>query len=142
LGVKAACEAVGFPRSSLYRQQQAAKAPPPTEPRVRPAPARALSEREKTVVLELLNDERFQDQAPREVYATLLDEQRYLCHWRTMYRILDENAEVRERRDQLRHPVYAKPELLATEPCRVWSWDGRPFGRLVDISSDMTHHQG
>jgi putative transposase len=74
-------------------------------------------------VLALLNDERFQDQAPREVYAMLLDEAQYLCHWRTMYRVLAQHDEVRERRNQLRHPVYTKPELLATEPCRVWSWD-------------------
>ena len=65
----------------------------------------------------------FEDQAPREVYATLLDEEQYLCHWRTMYRVLAENDEVRERRNQLRHPAYAKPELLATGPCQVWSWD-------------------
>ena len=72
---------------------------------------------------ETLNSERFQDQAPREVYATLLDEGEYLCHWRTMYRILDEFAEVRERRNQLTHPNYQKPELLATGPNQVWSWD-------------------
>jgi putative transposase len=78
---------------------------------------------EKTRVREVLNSERFQDQAPREVYATLLDEARYLCSWRTMYRILAENQEIRERRDQLQHPIYAKPELLATRPNQVWSWD-------------------
>jgi putative transposase len=82
-----------------------------------------LSETEQAAVLDLLNGERFQDQAPREVYATLLDGQRYLCHWRTMYRLLAAHDEVRERRNQLRHPAYAKPELLATEPCQVWSWD-------------------
>jgi putative transposase len=71
----------------------------------------------------VLNSERFQDQSPREVYATLLDEERYLCSWRTMYRIMAENHEVRERRDQLQHPGYAKPELLATRPNQVWSWD-------------------
>jgi len=70
-----------------------------------------------------LNSPRFQDQPPREVYATLLDEGQYLCSWRTMYRILDENQEVRERRNQLRHPNYAKPELLATQPNQLWSWD-------------------
>ncbi len=75
------------------------------------------------MVREVLNSERFQDQTPREVYATLLDEARYLCSWRTMYRILAENQEIRERRDQLQHPVYAKPELLATRPNQVWSWD-------------------
>jgi hypothetical protein len=62
---------------------------------------------------------------PRDevVYARLLDENRYLCSERTMYRILAANAEVRERRDQLRHPAYKKPELLATAPNQVWSWD-------------------
>jgi putative transposase len=71
----------------------------------------------------VLNSERFQDQTPREVYATLLDEGVYHCHWRTMYRILDEQQEVRERRNQLRHPAYARPELLATAPNQLWSWD-------------------
>src|SRR5262249_37441295 len=84
---------------------------------------RALSEEEQSAVRETLNSPRFRDQAPREVYATLLDEERYLCSWRTMYRILDQNREVRERRDQLRHPNYAKPELVATAPNQLWSWD-------------------
>ena len=70
-----------------------------------------------------LNSERFQDQSPRQVYAALLDEEEYLCHWRTMYRVLDEHKEVREQRDQLRHPAYIKPELLATGPNQLWSWD-------------------
>lgn len=71
----------------------------------------------------MLNSPRFQDQAPREVYATLLDEGQYLCSWWTMYCILDENQAVRERRNQLRHPNYVKPELLATKPNQLWSWD-------------------
>ena len=70
-----------------------------------------------------LNSERFVDQAPTEVYATLLDEGKYLCSVRTMYRILEEHAELRERRDQLRHPNYEKPVLLATGANEVWSWD-------------------
>ncbi len=74
-------------------------------------------------MLGALNSERFVDQAPAEVYATLLDEDRYLCSIRTMYRLLDAAQEVRERRDQLRHPQYHKPELLATGPNQVWSWD-------------------
>ncbi len=63
------------------------------------------------------------DLAPAQVYARLLDEGRYLCSERTMYRVLAENAEVRERRNQLRRPEYKKPELLATAPCQQWSWD-------------------
>jgi putative transposase len=71
----------------------------------------------------VLNSERFQDCPPRQVYATLIDERIYLCHWRTMYRILKEHDEVRERRNQLKHPGYAKPELVATGPNQLWSWD-------------------
>ena len=117
LNVSAACRALGVPRSSFYRVQQPALSAPPT------TPPRAFKTEEKVKVREVLNSERFQDQAPREVYATLLDEGTYLCHWRTMYRILEENDEVRERRDQLRHPQYKKPELLASGPNQVWSWD-------------------
>jgi putative transposase len=91
--------------------------------RSRPKPARALATDERLGVLGLLREERFVDQAPAEVYATLLDEGLYRCSIRTMYRILHENDEVRERRQQLRHPVYVKPELLAEGPNQVWSWD-------------------
>jgi len=87
------------------------------------ASPRALSQAEKAAVRQILNSERFQDQAPREVYATLIDEGQYLCSWRTMYRILGENDEICERRNQLRHPNYFKPELLATKPNELWSWD-------------------
>jgi putative transposase len=82
-----------------------------------------LSQTEKAEVRQVLNSERFQDAAPRQVYATLLDEQVYLCHWRTMYRILKEHDEVRERRHVRRHPTYSKPELVATGPNQLWSWD-------------------
>jgi putative transposase len=71
----------------------------------------------------VLNSERFQDASPRQVWARLLDEGIYLCSWRSMYRILEEYEAVRERRDLLRHPVYAKPELLAEAPNQLWSWD-------------------
>jgi putative transposase len=118
VGVSAACQALGVPRGSLYRARQPKKAPQP-----RPTPERALSQEEKDQVRQVLNSERFQDSVPRQVYATLLDEGEYLCHWRTMYRILDEHGEVRERRNQLQHPVYTKPELLARGPNQLWSWD-------------------
>ena len=115
-----ACQALEVPRSGLYRQRQI------TEPPLTPAPVvspRALQPTEKAAVRQVLNSARFADQTPREVYATLMDEGQYLCSWRTMYRILDENQEVRERRNQLRHPQYTKPELLATQPNQLWSWD-------------------
>lgn len=157
IGVAAACRVLGVPRSSYYRTQRPAAAPPmlarpdspaPTSdqrgadnPRAavaataRPAPPaapaappqrrvpRALSADERAQVRELLNSPRFADCAPREVYATLLDEGIYLCSWPTMYRILREAQEVRQRRDQVRRAAYAKPELLATRPQQLWSWD-------------------
>jgi putative transposase len=122
IGVKCACRVLGVARSSLYRirQETMTKSIPPSEPSLS---SRALRPDEKATVRDVLNSPRFQDQAPREVYATLLDEGQYLCSWRTMYRILEEHQEVRERRDQLRHPQYTKPELLATGPNQLWSWD-------------------
>jgi putative transposase len=113
---------LGVPRSSYYRAQQPSEALA-LPLRARPAPARALSAEERATVREVLNSQRFQDCAVRQVYATLLDETTYLCSWRTMYRILAETHQVRERRDQLRHPSYTKPELLATQPRELWSWD-------------------
>ena len=84
---------------------------------------RALSNEERANVLAVLNEERFCNLAPSEIYATLLDEGTYLCSERTMYRILDENRQVRERRNQLRHPTYVKPELMACKPKQLWTWD-------------------
>jgi len=118
IGIQAACAAFGVPRSNLYRPRA-----PRREQTSSKASPRALSLAEKEEVRQELNSERFQDCAPREVYATLMDEDRYLCSWRSMYRILSENEEVRERRNQLRHPSYARPELLATAPNQLWSWD-------------------
>jgi len=117
VSVVALCAALGVARASYYRRLK----PPLAVPRK--APARKLSELERTAVLAVLHEPRFADQAPAEVYATLLDEERYLCSERTMYRVLAENSEVRERRAQLRHPHYAAPELLATKPNQLWSWD-------------------
>jgi len=89
----------------------------------RPTPSHALSEGERQVVLDVLHDKRFVDRPPADVVAALLDEGRYLCSTRTMYRILDEEKEVKERRNQRTHPIYERPELLATRPNEVWSWD-------------------
>jgi hypothetical protein len=110
------------PRASLYRHLRPPTAPV-GPPGPRPSPPRALTAAERQRVLDVLHAERFRDQAPAEVLATLLDEGTYLCSLRTMYRILEDSAEVRERRDQLRHPHYQKPQLLATAPNQVWSWD-------------------
>jgi putative transposase len=118
VGLTTACAVLNTPRSSVYRARQSK----PTA-QARPEPVRALSSIERTLVHQTLNSERFADQAPREIYATLLDEGTYLCSTSTLYRVLAEHAELRERRDQLRHPAYTKPELLATRPNQVWSWD-------------------
>ena len=117
--VTQACEAVTYPRSTFYWDRR----PVPVPPAERAPSPRGLTADEKETVRDVLNSERFQDASPRQVYAVLLDEGVYYCHWRTMYRVLAENGEVRERRNQLRHPVYQKPELLATGPNQVWSWD-------------------
>jgi len=119
VGVAPACRALEVPRASLYRH----RCPPKTSLPQCPAPARALSPTERQGVLDQLHGERFLDQSPREIYATLLDEGRYLCSIRTMYRLLEQHGELRERRDQLCHPAYQKPQLLATQPNQVWSWD-------------------
>ncbi len=122
VGIKPACDAFGLARCGFYRAQARTYAPM-VEPTTRPSPPRALSADERQGVLDLLHSDRFADQAPHEVYATLLDEGEYHCSIRTMYRLLNHNQEVKERRTQLRHPVYQKPELLATAPNQVWSWD-------------------
>jgi putative transposase len=120
------------PASDLATKQLADPSPallaetPPKQPApmaVRSRSRRALSEAERLAVREVLNSERFADCTPRTIYATLLDEDQYLCSWRTMYRILAEADEVRERRNQVRRSGYAAPELLATAPNQLWSWD-------------------
>jgi len=126
VGLAPACRALGVSRATLYRHH---RPPVRTEPVVpverapRPRPVMALSDEERTAVLDALHSERFLDAAPAQVYATLLDEGTYLASERTMYRVLAEHDEVRERRAQARHPAYAAPELLATRPNELWSWD-------------------
>jgi putative transposase len=142
VGVTVACEAVGMPRASFYRQT--GRLANPVRPSLRNEGAagerselsvpgasagvdrvhpRALSPTERAAVLDVLHAPRFQDAAPAAVYATLLDEGTYLASERTMYRLLAAKGETRPRRDQLVHPAYQKPELLAAAPNQVWSWD-------------------
>lgn len=128
VGIQAACDSLGVVRSSFYRRRPLLGPADlvdagGSEPAARRAPPRALSVEERHRVLEILHDERFQDRSPAAIQATLLDEGHYLCSTRTMYRILDQQEESRERRDQLVHPAYQKPELLATAPNQLWSWD-------------------
>ena len=117
LGVAAVCVALGIARASYYRRLK------PKVTLSRKASPRRLADEERGAVLTLLHEPRFADLAPAEACATLLDEKRYLCSERTMNRVLAENSEIRERRGQLRHPSYAPPELLATVPNQLWSWD-------------------
>ena len=123
VGVSATARALNFPRASLYRVMWPAQRPARSLVRRCRLPDRALSPSERADVLALLHSERFIDKAPAEVVAILLDEGKYLCSERTMYRILKANNEVKERRNQARHPSYKKPELQATRPNQVWSWD-------------------
>lgn len=118
IGVQAACEILSVSRATFYRAMK------PSEPqKPRPRPPRALSDEERQAVLDICHSERFVDRAPAEIQATLMDEGIYLCSSRTMQRILAAASEIRERRNQARHPAYVKPELCASAPNQVWSWD-------------------
>jgi len=130
VGAQRACHALDVNRATYYRWRSAQRTPDPSEDptpdvpaRRRPTPQRALSGDERAAVLATLHDERFVDAAPRQVWATQLEEGTYQAHWRTMYRILAANGEVRERRNQLQRPTYQRPELMATAPNQLWSWD-------------------
>ena len=127
VGIEPACAALGVARASYYRQRPLLGPSPlaqlPVECIPRPTPARALCADERQAVHAVLNSERFQDCSPAAINATLLDEGQYLCSTRSMYRILEQDGATRERRDQLTHPQYRKPELLATAPNQLWSWD-------------------
>jgi putative transposase len=121
VGVGRACAALGVPRSSYYRFRT-----PKTTNRVsrkRAASPRALTLEEQEAVRQELGSERFVDATPRTIYYRLAQEGRVLCHWRTMYRLLRADNASHERRTIRRRPSYAKPELLATAPNQVWSWD-------------------
>jgi putative transposase len=125
VGVKQACQALAVPRATWYRRRRrhlSLSLLPCSEKRQRHSP-RALSENEQSAVLASLHEERFQDCSPAQVYAALLDEGRFHCSIRTMYRLLETRSESRERRNQLTHPPYQKPELLATQANQLWSWD-------------------
>ena len=119
LGVAPLCRALAVPRATLYRRRRRTE----RARRARPSPPQALSTAEREKALEVLHSERFVDVAPAEIVATLIDEGTYLCSTRTMYRLLDSVGQLRERRNQLRHPAYSRPELLATGPNELWSWD-------------------
>jgi len=120
VGVANACTALGVSRATFYRSLKPKKEP---EKKARAAPKRRLSDPERANILDVLNSERFVDLAPSQVYARLLDDGIYLCSVSTMYRILRTAGAVLERRRQRRHREYKKPELLATAPNQVWSWD-------------------
>ena len=119
VGVVPACRALGVSRATFYRRRR----PAPGRQQPRKTPARALDETEREQVLDVLASARFVDRSPAEVVATLLDEGQYLCSERTMYRILSAEQPMRERRNQLTHPRYIRPELVATAPNQTWSWD-------------------
>ena len=122
IGTRAACAALGRARATYYRHHRRSPPPPRASRAPRPHP-RALSPTERTEVLSILHQERFVDQAPATIYAKLLDEGHYVCSVPTMYRVLRAVDEVHERRRQASHPATVKPELLATRPNSVWSWD-------------------
>jgi putative transposase len=122
VGKKAACEALQVPRATFYRYQNREKVECTLIKR--PLPPLALSLEERQTVIDILHSERFLDDTPYEIFATLLDEGLYHCSIRTMYRLLtEEHGCVKERRRHVQRPNYTKPELLATSQNQVWSWD-------------------
>ena len=125
VGMVRACSVLRLHRSGVYREdvRRRCLVTPAVVRSLRPAPPLSLSDAERQTLKDVMCSERFGDCAPPTIYATLLDEGIYLASVRTMYRLLEVDAQVRERRNQLTHPVYAKPELLATGPNQVWSWD-------------------
>jgi len=132
VGVQTACEALAVARSSLYAWRRPTPAAPP---RATTRPPNALTEPEKIAVLAELNSERFADQTPYEIYPQLLDEGRYLCSLRGMYRFLAENQAVRERRNQLRHPARPAPQVVARRPNQAWVWDTLAPALQVQVSA-------
>ena len=120
VGLASACRALGVARASVYRHR---KPHPMRSRRSRRSSPRALSPEERVRVLDILHEDRFVDRAPAAVYAMLLEEGRYVCSIRTMYRLLHDAQEVRERRNQLRHPRLEPPRLMASAPNEVWTWD-------------------
>jgi len=116
IGIKKACNVLNISRGGFYRWNN------PKEKKVRLSPL-ALSFSEKNEALSILHEDRFIDKAPQEIYAALLDENKYICSIRTMYRILEKEGEIKERRNHLIRPHYKKPELITTTPNQVWSWD-------------------
>jgi putative transposase len=122
VGVRAGCAAVGQAQARWYRRHR--QSPLPPKPGRTPAPQpRALGEAERTELRRVLNSPEHADEAPATVYAKLLDQGVYLASVPTMYRVLRAHDEVRERRRQATHPAAKKPELLATKPNEVYSWD-------------------
>ncbi|MFC3992862.1 IS3 family transposase, partial [Actinoplanes siamensis] len=120
--VRAACTAAGRPQANHYRRHRQSPKPE-REPRERKPQPRALSQTERASVRAVLNHPGNVDKAPATVYHELLDEGAYLASVSTMYRILCEHGEVRERRAQAAHPARVRPELVASGPNSVWSWD-------------------
>ena len=119
-GVKKACELTGKSRATVYRRRHGTRSGCREQ---RPAAPNALSAGERGELLAILDSPRFADKAPRQVWALLIDEGTYLASVSTMYRLLRDAGQVRERRAQAAHPPRTKPELIATGPNEVWSWD-------------------
>ena len=139
VGRKRACEVLSRSRASHYRRHRTPPLQGPPAPR--PRSVRALTDIQVDEIVELLNSERFCDQAPAQVWATLLDEGRYLASVSTMYRILRARYQVRERRRHARHPAHLKPELVADGANQVWSWDIERHEVLLDRVVMKGHHR-
>jgi putative transposase len=140
------CHAAGISRSTYYRHTTEKKTAGLKKSDRKPHP-RALSPTEKEAVMQVIHEDRFIDKAPNQIFAKLLDEGKYYCCIRTYYRLLAAANEVRERRNTKRHKAYEKPELIATAPNQVWSWDiskcaPRPLAWGAHMSGMQNENEG
>lgn len=120
IGLQRACEVLGVPRSGVYRRRRPR---PPRTPSRRPRPRRSLTEAQRQEVLAEARSERFMDRSPEHIVTTLLEEGKYYCSIRTLYRLLAKGGETTPRRRQRKHPPYRRPELMANAPNQTWTWD-------------------
>ena len=121
ISIDALCDALLIPRATYYRHER--KRTVAAVKNKRPQPKNSLRDEEKQQVLDLLHSERFADKTPYDAFNTMLDEGEYYCSPRTMYRLLAGQGENKDRRQQRCHRDAIKPELIASMPNEVWSWD-------------------
>jgi len=135
IALSALCDSLQISRSTLYRNIE--NDFQPCAANLSREPHNAISDSERQKILDVLHSERFIDATPYDVFYTLLDEGEYIASIRTLYRVLFEAGESKDRRNQRNHRDAVKPELIATSPNEVWSWD---ITKLLSYKRFMYFH--